>query len=151
MKGKDYLEIRKKQNELLSQIDDSTPADDSKIKELLSLQKECDEFERENVHVGYEELNVESDIKTIVKVIRMAHEEGMNMSDFVSMALVEDMDLKGEISWTTNLIRTEDYNGEGYPVIIPEEAMEKRGWKVGDFVRVTLTEDTLTVKNLHIE
>lgn len=151
MKGKDYLEIRKKQDELLSQIDDSTPADDPKIKELLSLQKECDEFERENVHVGYEELNVESDIKTIVKVIRMAHEEGMNMSDFVSMALVEDMDLKGEISWTTNLIRTKDYNGEGYPVIIPEEAKEKRGWKVGDFVRVTLTEDMLTVKNLHIE
>lgn len=145
------MEIRRKQDELLSQIDDSTPVDDPKIKELLSLQAECDEFERENVHVGYEELNVELDIKTIVKVIRMAHEEGMNASDFVSMVLEEYMDAAEELTWTTNLIKTEDYNGYGYPVIIPEETMKKRGWKEGDFVRVTLTDDTLTVKNLHIE
>lgn len=151
MKGKDYLEIRKKQDELLSQIDDSTPVDDPKIKELLSLQKECDGFERENVHVGYEELNVESDIKTIVKVIRMAHEAGMNVSDFVSMALKEYMDATEELTWTTNLIKTEDYNGKGYPVVIPTETMKKRGWKEGDFVRVTLTDDTLTVENLRIE
>lgn len=152
MKGKDYLEIRRKQDELLSQINDSTPVDDPKIKELLSLQEECDEFERENVHVGYEELNVELDIKTIVKVIRMAHEEGMNASDFVSIALLEEyMDETEELIWTTNLIKTDDYKGTGYPVIIPEEAMKKRGWKEVDFVRVTLTEDTLTLKNLHIE
>ena len=151
MKGKDYLEIRRRQDELLSQIDDSTPVDDPKIKELLSLQKECDEFEREHVHVGYDELNVELDIKTIVKVIRMAHEEGMNASDFVSMVLEEYMDATEELTWTTNLIKTEDYNGYGYPVIIPEETMKKRGWKEGDFVRVSLSEDTLTVNNLHIE
>ena len=151
MKGKDYLEIRRKQDELLSQINDSTPVDDPKIKELLSLQEECDEFERENVHVGYEELKVELDIKTIVKVIRMAHEEGMNVSDFVSMVLEEYMDATEELTWTTNLIKTGDYNGYGYPVIIPEDAMKKRGWKAGDFVRVTLTDDTLTVKNLRIE
>lgn len=151
MKGKDYLEIRRKQDELLSQIDDSTPVDDPKIKELLSLQAECDEFERENVHVGYDELNVELDIKTVVKVIRMAHEEGMNASDFVSMALEEYMDVTEELVWTTNLIGAEDFNGKGYPVIIPEQTMKKRGWKAGDFVRVTLTDDTLKVKNLHIE
>lgn len=151
MKGKDYLEIRRKQDELLSQIDDSTPVDDPKIKELLSLQEGCDDFEREHVHVGYDELYVELDIKTIVKVIRMAHEEGMNASDFVSMVLEEYMDAAEELTWTTNLIKTEDYNGYGYPVIIPEETMKKRGWKEGDFVRVSLSEDTLTVKNLHIE
>ena len=55
----------------------STPFDDPKINELLSIQEECDEFERENMYVGYDELNVELDIKTIVRVIRMAHEKGM--------------------------------------------------------------------------
>ena len=150
MKGKEYLEIRRKQDELLSQIDDSTPVDDPKIKELLSLQDECDEFERENIHIGYDELNVELDIKTVVKVIRMAHEEGMNASDFVSMVLEEYMDATEELTWTTNLIKSEDCNGKGYPVIIPDETMNKRGWQAGDFVRVTLTDDTLTVKNLYI-
>ena len=52
MKGKDYLEIWRKQDELLSFIDDSTPEDDPRIKELLSLQEECDRFERENLHIG---------------------------------------------------------------------------------------------------
>ena len=150
MKGKEYLEIRRKQDELLSQIEDSTPVDDSKIKELLSLQEKCDEFERENIHVGYAELNVESDIKTVVKVIRMAHEKGMNASDFVSMILEEYMDATEELTWTTNLLKIGDCNVEGYPVIIPEQTMKKRGWKAGDFVRVTLTEDTLKVKNLYI-
>lgn len=129
----------------------STPVDDPKINELLSLQEECDEFERENMYMGYDELNVELDIKTIVRVIRMAHEKGMNVRDFVSLVLKEYMDAVEELTWTTNLIRTEDYNGYGYPVIIPEDAMKNRGWKAGDFVRVTLTEETLTVKNLRIE
>ena len=151
MKGKDYLEIRRRQDELLSLIDDSTPVDDPKIKELLSLQEKCDEFERENLHKGYDELKLDLNIRTIVRIIRMAHEAGMNASDFVSMVLEEYMDATGEITWTTNLIKSEDYNGKGYPVIIPEEAMNKRGWKAGDFVRVTLTDDTLTIENLRIE
>lgn len=151
MKGTDYLEIRKKQDELLAQIDDSTPADDPRIAELLSLQQQCDEFERENIHVGYDVLNVELDIKIIVRVIRMAHKEGMNASDFVNMALNEYMETGGEVSWTTNLISPADYDVKDYPVIIPEDAMNKRGWKVGDFVRVTLTENTLSIKNLKIK
>ena len=152
MKKKEYLETLKKQDELLSLIDDSTPEDDPKIAELLSLQEECDEFERENVHVGYDELNVELNIKTVVKVIRMAHEEGMNVSDFFSMVLCEYIGEDKEITWTTNLVSTDGYIGKDDCVVkIPENEMNKHGWKIGDLVRVTLTEDTLTVKNLHIE
>ena len=89
MKGKDYLEIRKKQDELLSLIDDSTPEEDPKIKELLSLQDDCDGFEREYLHIGYDELKLDLDIRTIVGAIRMAHEAGMNVSDFVSVVFNE--------------------------------------------------------------
>lgn len=151
MTGKEYLEIRKRQDELLSVIDDLTPDDDSKIIELLSLQKECDDFERKNVHQGYSEMNLTLEVKTVVRIIREAHEAGMNASDFVSMVLAEYMDAADEVTWTTNLIDTEDYNGNGYPVNIPEEVMKRRGWKVGDFVRVTVKEDLLTVQNLHID
>lgn len=151
MTGKEYLEIRRRQDELLSVIDDLTPDDDSKIIELLSLQKECDDFERENVHQGYSEMNLTLEVKTVVRIIREAHEAGMNASDFVSMVLAEYMDAADEVTWTTNLIGTEDYNGNGYPLNIPEEVMERRGWKVGDFVRVTVKEDLLTVQNLHID
>lgn len=59
------------------------------------------------MYVGYDELNVELDIKTIVRVIRMAHEKGMNVRDFVSLVLKEYMDATEELTWTTNLIRTE--------------------------------------------
>ena len=151
MTGKEYLEIRKRQDELLSVIDDLTPDDDSKIIELLSLQKECDDFERKNVHQGYSEMNLTLEVKTVVRIIREAHEAGMNASDFVSMVLAEYMDAADEVTWTTNLIDTEDYNGNEYPVNIPEEVMKRRGWKVGDFVRVTVKEDLLTVQNLHID
>ena len=92
MKCRDYLLISRRQDELLSLIDDSTPEEDSKIKELLSVQDDCDGFERENLHIGYEELKLDLDIKTIVRVIRMAHEAGMNVSDYVSMVLCEYMD-----------------------------------------------------------
>ena len=91
------------------------------------------------------------DVRTIVEVIRMAHEAGMNVSDFISMAFGEYMGAIEEISWTTNLVSPNEDNENGYPVSIPEKAMTKRGWKAGDFVRVTLTEETLTVKNLHID
>lgn len=151
MTGKEYLEIRKRQDELLSVIDDLTPDDDSKIIELLSLQKECDDFERENVHQGYSEMNLTLEVKTVVRIIREAHEAGMNASDFVSMVLAEYMDAADEVTWTTNLIGTEDYNGNGYPLNIPDDVMKRRGWKVGDFVRVTVKEDLLTVQNLHID
>ena len=151
MTGKEYLEIRRRQDELLSVIDDLTPDDDSKIIELLSLQKECDDFERENVHQGYSEMNLTLEVKTVVRIIREAHEAGMNASDFVSMVLEEYMDAGDEVTWTTNLIGTEDYNGNGYPLNIPDDVMKRRGWKVGDFVRVTVKEDLLTVQNLHID
>lgn len=151
MTGKEYLEIRRRQDELLSVIDDLTPDDDSKIIELLSLQKECDDFERKNVHQGYSEMNLTLEVKTVVRIIREAHEAGMNASDFVSMVLDVYMNVADEVTWTTNLIGTEDYNGNGYPVNIPEEVMDRRGWKVGDFVRVTVKEDLLTVQNLHID
>lgn len=151
MKGKDYLETRKKQDELLALINDSTPDDDSKIKELLSLQEDCDGFERENVHKGYAELKLNLEIKTVVGVIRSAHEAGMNVSDFVRMLLNDYVDAADEFTWTTNLVSPADYNWSGYPVIIPEGAMNKGGWRVGDFVKVTLTDETLSVKNLHIE
>lgn len=151
MTGKEYLEIRRQQDELLSVIDDLTPDDDSRIIELLSLQKECDDFERENVHQGYSEMNLTLEVKTVVRIIREAHEAGMNASDFVSMVLAEYMDAADEVTWTTNLIDTEDYNGNGYPLNIPDDVMKRRGWKVGDFVRVTVKEDILTVQNLHID
>ena len=151
MKGKDYLEIRRKQDELLSLIDDSTPEDDSKIKELLSLQDDCDGFERENLHIGYDELKFDLDVRTIVGVIRMAHEVGMNVSDFVSIVFNEYMNATEKITWTTNLIISNDDNGRGYPAVILEKAMTKRGWKTDDFVRVTLTDDDLTIRNLHID
>ena len=151
MTGKEYLEIRRRQDELLSVIDDLTPDDDSKVTELLSLQEACDGFERENVHKGYSEMNLNLEVKTVVRIIREAHEAGMNASDFVSMVLAEYMDAADEVTWTTNLIDTKDYNGNGYPLVIPEEVMNRRGWKVGDFVRVTVKEDILTVQNLHID
>ena len=151
MTGKEYLEIRKRQDELLSVIDDSTPDNDPKVTELLSLQKECDDFERENVHEGYSEMNLNLEVRTVVRIIREAHEAGMNASDFVSMVLEEYMDAGDEVTWTTNLIGTEDYNGNGYPLNIPDDVMKRRGWKVGDFVRVTVKEDLLTVQNLHID
>lgn len=151
MTGKEYLEIRRRQDELLSVIDDLTPDDDSKVKELLSLQKECDDFERENVHQGYSEMNLTLEVKTVVRIIREAHEAGMNASDFVSMVLDEYMNVADEVTWTTNLIDTDGYNGNGYPLVIPGEVMERHGWKVGDFVRVTVNEDLLTVQNLHID
>ena len=151
MTGKEYLDIRKRQDELLSVIDDSTPDNDPKVTELLSLQKECDDFERENVHEGYSEMNLNLEVRTVVRIIREAHEAGMNASDFVSMVLDEYMDAADELTWTTNLIDTENYNGNGYPVIIPDDFMKRSGWKVGDFVKVSLTEDILTVKKLEIE
>lgn len=151
MTGKEYLEIRKRQDELLSVIDDLTSDEDPKVTELLSLQEACDGFERENVHKGYSEMNLNLEVKTVVRIIREAHEVGMNASDFVSMVLDEYMNVADEVTWTTNLIDTKDYNGNGYPLNIPDDIMKRRGWKVGDFVRVTVKEDILTVQNLHID
>lgn len=64
-------------------------------------------------------LNLET--KTVVGVIRTAHETGMNVSDFVSMLLNDYVEAADEFTWTTNLVSPADYNGSGYPVIIPRK------------------------------
>ena len=155
MTAKDYLDTRRRQDTLLAHISDSTPMDDPKIDELFALQDDCDAFERVTFHkVGYTEVQLELEPELLVKTIRKAHENGMNLSDYVSMVLTRYMDEDLEFTWTTDIRNLSDFDPkevQDAPTLIPEDIRRRLGWEAGDFIRITASKDGLRMKKFEIE
>ena len=154
MTRKDYLETRRRQDVLLTEISDSAAADEAKVDELLALQEDCDAFERTAFHQGYREVALDLEPHLLVKIIRLAHEARMNVSDFVCMVLDIYMDEDIEFTWTTNLEDAASATGirvGDSPLAVSGYVRRKLGWESGDFIRITAPKEGLTLNKLDIE
>lgn len=108
MDSREYLGIIKRQDSILSEIGDDTTYDGPKIAELLSLQGRCEDFEREYLHKGYDQISVDWEIIELVELIRKAHAWGMNLSDYISSALCVLLDVPA-FSWTTDIRHPDNF------------------------------------------